>query len=301
MISNILKLTRPSHWIKNAFIFMPVFFGGALTSTMAIMHSILAFFAYSFMASSIYCYNDIIDVEDDRRHSEKCKRPIASGAVSVTQGYIVMAIMIILSLTMVGLNYYLCLSQGNDRGLNLLYVIIGYFVMDILYCRILKRHAIVDVCVLAFGFVLRILAGSAATGIVASQWLVMMTFLLTLLLSFAKRRDDVVRMEKTGEAPRHNTERYNMTFINQAITVTGSVTLVCYIMYTISPEVTSRTNSTYLYLTTIFVILGLLRYMQRTLVDGKSGDPTKLLYEDHMLQLVIFLWALCYFMILYVL
>lgn len=290
-MKNIIKLARPRHWVKNAFIFMPMFFGGALTDKTSLCHSILAFFAYSFAASSIYCYNDIIDVEDDRRHSEKCKRPIASGAVSVAMGYCIMAVMLLLSALMVALI--------GDSWEKLALVVAGYFVMDIAYCRVLKLYAIVDVCVIAFGFVLRILAGSAATGIIASQWLVLMTFLLTLLLGLAKRRDDVIRMEKSGEAPRHNTHRYNMTFINQAITVSASVTLVCYIMYTLSPDVTQRTNFQYVYLTSVFVILGLLRYLQLTLVDGRSGDPTKLLYADRFLQCVIAMWLCAYIVMIY--
>lgn len=293
LMKNIIKLTRPKHWIKNAFIFMPVFFGGALTDGSALLASVIAFFAYSFVASSIYCYNDIIDVEDDRRHSVKCKRPIASGAVSIPMGYAIMAVMVLCSAGMIALL--------GERWYQLAIVIGLYFVIDISYCRILKHYAIVDVCVLAFGFVLRILAGSAATGIVASHWLVMMTFLLTLLLSFAKRRDDVVRMNKSGEAPRHNTHRYNLAFINQAITVTASVTLVCYIMYTISPDITSRTNFHYVYLTSVFVILGLLRYMQLTEVDQKSGDPTKLLYADRFLQIVLLAWFIAYAVMIYVL
>lgn len=290
---NIIKLTRPYQWVKNAFIFMPLFFGGAFTDMKALTHAVIAFFAYSFAASAIYCYNDIIDVEDDRRHSVKCKRPIASGALSVAMGYVIMGIMMCLSALMVSLLGNECWKLAGVVGF--------YFVLEIAYCRVLKRYAIVDVCVLAFGFVLRILAGSAATGIIASQWLVLMTFLLTLLLAFAKRRDDVLKMETTGEAPRHNTHRYNMSFINQSITVTASVTLVCYIMYTMSPEVTSRTNFSYVYLTTIFVILGLLRYMQRTLVDQKTGDPSKLLYEDRFLQIVIAMWLLAYVLIIYIL
>jgi 4-hydroxybenzoate polyprenyltransferase len=188
----------------------------------------------------------------------------------------------------------------KDRALLVGGVVVTYFILDILYCRWLKRHAIVDVCVLSFGFVMRILAGGFATDIVPSNWLVMMTFLLTLFLSFAKRRDDVVRMMKTGEAPRHNTERYNLTFINQAVTITAAVTVVSYIMYTVSPSVTQRIGSDYVYLTSVFVILGLLRYMQLTLVDEKSGDPTKMLYSDHFLQLVIAMWFAAYLVIIYV-
>ena len=291
-MKHIIRLTRPYQWAKNIFILLPMFFGGALTDAETAQYGLMAFFAFSFTASAIYCYNDIIDVEDDRKHSEKCHRPIASGTISIPQGYAIMALMMALSAVIIALM--------GDRALLTGGVILTYFILDILYCRLLKRHAIVDVCVLSFGFVLRILAGGFATNITPSNWLVMMTFLLTLFLAFAKRRDDVVRMMKTGEAPRHNTERYNLTFINQAVTITASVTVVSYIMYTISPAVIERTGSEYVYLTSVFVILGLLRYMQRTLVDEKSGDPTKMLYSDHFLQLVIAMWFMAYLIIIYI-
>ncbi len=291
-MKNIIRLTRPYQWAKNIFILLPMFFGGALTDANSAQMALMAFLAYSFAASAIYCYNDIIDVEDDRKHSEKCHRPIASGALSVAQGYVIMALMMVLSAVIIALM--------GDRALLVGGVVVAYFILDILYCRLLKHYAIVDVCVLSFGFVLRILAGGFATNITPSNWLVMMTFLLTLFLAFAKRRDDVVRMLKTGEAPRHNTERYNLTFINQAVTITAAVTVVSYIMYTVSPAVTQRIGSDYVYLTSVFVILGLLRYMQLTLVDEKSGDPTKMLYSDHFLQLVIAMWFAAYLIIIYV-
>ena len=151
----------------------------------------------------------------------------------------------------------------------------------------------------AFGFVLRILAGGMACDVAVSNWLVLMTFLLALFLSFAKRRDDVLRMNETGEAPRHNTIRYNLTFVNQAITITGTVTLVCYIMYTVSPEVVSRFNAPYLYLTSIFVLVGLLRYMQLTVVDEVSGDPTKILLRDRFTQAIVAAWIMAFLLIIY--
>ena len=179
-------------------------------------------------------------------------------------------------------------------------VLAFYYVMNLAYCARLKQYAIVDVCIVAFGFVLRVLAGGFATDVVLSKWLVLMTFLLTLFLSFAKRRDDVVRMNETGEPPRKNTIRYNLTFINQAITVTAAVTLVCYIMYTVSPEVTARFHSDMLYLTSVFVLLGLLRYMQITVVDKKSGDPTKMMLTDRFTQLVVAAWALTFVVLIYI-
>lgn len=294
MKSNLLKLIRPHQWLKNVFVMIPMFFGGSLLAPSDIRASVVTFFAFSFIASSVYCFNDIIDVEADRRHPVKCKRPIASGAISVRSAWALMALMFLLSVGTV------CLLDTYTHVINVGLVILIYYILNILYCSKLKQYAIVDVCIIAFGFVLRVLAGGFATDIALSKWLVLMTFLLTLFLSFAKRRDDVLRMNETGEPPRKNTIRYNLTFINQAITITASVTLVCYIMYTVSPEVVNRFHSDLLYLTSVFVLLGLLRYIQITVVDKKSGDPTKMMLRDRFTQCVVLLWALTFLVLIYV-
>lgn len=294
MKSNLLKLIRPHQWLKNVFVMIPMFFGGSLLDPSDIRASVVTFFAFSFIASSVYCFNDIIDVEADRRHPVKCKRPIASGAISVRSAWALMALMFLLSVGTV------CLLDTYTHVINVGLVILIYYILNILYCSKLKQYAIVDVCIIAFGFVLRVLAGGFATDIALSKWLVLMTFLLTLFLSFAKRRDDVLRMNETGEPPRKNTIRYNLTFINQAITITASVTLVCYIMYTVSPEVVNRFHSDLLYLTSVFVLLGLLRYIQITVVDKRSGDPTKMMLRDRFTQFVVLLWALTFLVLIYV-
>ena len=294
MIHHAIQLTRPQQWLKNVFVMIPMFFGGSLLDTGDIKASLTTFFAFSFIASSIYCFNDIVDVEADRRHPMKCKRPIASGAISMVQARLLMLFMLVCSLAT------LLLLDTMTHTLTVGAVLVIYYVMNLLYCSKLKQYAIVDVCIIAFGFVLRVLAGSYATDIVPSKWLVLMTFLLTLFLSFSKRRDDVLRMNETGEAPRKNTTRYNLTFINQAITITASVTLVCYIMYTVSPEVVSRFHSDLLYLTSVFVLLGLLRYIQLTVVDQKSGDPTKMMLKDRFTQCVVLMWAMAFLVLIYI-
>ena len=128
----------------------------------------------------------------------------------------------------------------------------------------------------------------------------LMTFLLTLFLCFAKRRDDVLRMDATGVAPRKNTIRYNLTFINQAVTITGAVMLVCYIMYTVSAETIAHFHSDYLYLTSVPVLVGLLRYIQIAVVDKKSGDPTKVVLKDRATQLIILAWFLAFVFFIYI-
>lgn len=293
MIKSILRLTRPKQWIKNMFVFIPMFFGGELFDLHSVWLAVLTFFAFSMVASSIYCYNDIVDVDADRHHPVKCLRPIASGEVSIRLGYILMTLTFCL-----GMGILLLLPPEVMSPV--MAVIVFYYVLNLAYCSKLKQFAILDVCIVAFGFVLRILAGGFACELALSNWIVIMTFLLTLFMSFAKRRDDVLRMNSTGEAPRKNTVRYNLTFINQAITITASVTLVCYIMYCVSPEVSERFDTPYLYLTFVFVLLGLLRYIQIAVVDEKSGDPTKIILHDHFSQIIVVAWILSFLLMIYV-
>ena len=286
---NVLKILRPHQWVKNTFIFIPLFFGGSLFDMADWTSSLVAFVAFSFAASAIYSINDIVDVEADKKHPKKCKRPIAAGLVSKRQASL---LAIILAIAALALPFLL-----NNWMLSV--VIALYLAMNLCYCIRLKHYAIIDVCLVALGFVMRIVAGGVATDIVLSRWIVMMTFLLTLFLSFAKRRDDVLIMNETGMAPRKNTSRYNLTFINQAITITGGVMVVCYIMYTVSPEVIERFNSPNLYMTSFFVILGLLRYIQLTVVDERSGEPTRLVLSDRLIQLIIAGWIISFAIIIY--
>lgn len=291
MITSLIALLRPKQWVKNFFVFVPLFFGGSLLNEVDVLNALWTFIAFSLSASSIYCMNDIIDLEDDRRHPVKCHRPIASGRVPVRRAWFFMALCAVLP-------YVLLMPLTKGRW-ETMAVILFYWLLNVAYCLKLKQFAILDVCVVASGFVLRILAGGSATDIVPSNWLVLMSYLLCLFLSFAKRRDDVVRMEQTGEAPRQNTSRYNLTFINQAVTISASVTLVCYIMYTVSPEVTARFHSQHLYLTTLFVILGLLRYIQLAVVDRQSGDPTKVVLRDRPMQAIVLGWIVTFLVIIY--
>lgn len=292
-MKNLIRLIRPHQWVKNLVVLLPVFFGGALLHIESVYAGLVTALCFSFAASSIYCLNDIVDVDDDRRHPVKCHRPLASGAISIAQGYTLMFLMFFLSMLS---TFLLRQSQLVTAS-----VILFYWLLNIAYCLKLKQYAIIDVCVVSFGFVLRILAGGYATSIHLSKWIVLMTFLLMLFLSFAKRRDDVVRMNETGHAPRQNTIRYNLTFINQAITITASVTLVCYIMYTVSPETIQNFHTDYLYLTSVFVLVGLLRYIQIAVVDKRSGDPTKVMLHDRFMQFVVLAFGLAFLFIIYVL
>ena len=291
-MKNIVILLRPQQWLKNGFIFIPLFFDHKLTDWYCLCSAILAFFAYSFAASAIYCLNDLIDVEADRKHPKKCKRPIAAGVISKVQALLLVALCLCVAFAIASL------LEGNAQW-KVMGILGVYIVMNIAYCLKVKQMAIVDVFIIAVGFVLRIFVGGFATGVVLSQWIVLMTFLLALFLAFAKRRDDVVIYEDTGVLARKNVNRYNLPFMNQVIGVVSSITMVCYIMYTVDPEVIARMGSRYVYLTSVFVLAGIIRYLQLTIVDVKSGSPTKVLMKDRFVQCSIIGWIITFVLIIY--
>ena len=287
-MTDIIKLLRPQQWIKNLFVFLPLFFDRHLFDAGYLVPCILMFIAFSMAASGIYCFNDIHDAEADQSHHEKRNRPIASGKVSKATGYIVMLVCFALSVAI------MCFINRA------VFLVVGaYVVMNIAYTLLLKHIAIVDVFVIATGFVLRVLAGGVATGIHLTHWIVLMTFLLALFLAFAKRRDDVVAFENSGVAMRKTANRYNLRFLNTATSIVGSITMVCYIMYTVSPEVVERFGSPYVYLTSIFVLAGIIRYLQIMTVEVKSGDPTQVMLKDRFIQGCVIGWLLAFALIIY--
>lgn len=287
-----IQLLRPLQWIKNAFVFAPAFFSTNLLKPEFFWPTLVVFASFCLISSAIYCFNDLRDVEADRLHPKKRKRPIASGTVSIRGGYIMMLLCTIGAL--------LLIPFAQSPNTPYLYIIIsGYWLMNMAYCLKLKQYAILDVTIIAIGFVMRILAGGLATDIWISHWLVLMTFLVTLFLALSKRNDDYRIFEQTGTKPRVSITGYNKTFINEATAIIASVTMVCYIMYTMSPEVIERIGTRYVYLTSGWVLAGLLRYLQNMIVYGLSGSPTKTLIKDHFIQICIIGWIASFFAIIY--
>lgn len=289
---NYIRLLRLLQWLKNVFVFAPIFFSNNLLKGEYFWPTLVVFASFCLISSSIYCFNDLKDVEADRQHPKKCKRPIASGKVSVMGGYTMMLLCTIGALALIPL--------ANSVNTPYLYmIVVGYWLMNIAYCLKLKQFAILDVSIIAIGFVMRVLVGGVVTDIWISHWLVMMTFLVTLFLAFTKRNDDYRIYEQTGTKPRVSITGYNKTFINEATAIIASVTLVCYIMYTMSPEVIHRLGTRYVYLTSGWVLAGLLRYLQNMIVFGLSGSPTKSLVKDHFVQFCIIGWIISFFVIIY--
>jgi 4-hydroxybenzoate polyprenyltransferase len=291
-IKSVITLLRPHQWVKNLFVFSPLFFSGRLSQWNDLFMTVIVFVVYSLAASSIYCFNDIKDIDVDKAHPDKCNRPLSSGTLSKKMAYV---IMFSLFFSATAIIYLLPeLIRGKVA------CIIGvYYILNIAYCIKLKHIAIVDIFIISTGFVLRVFAGGFVASIYVSHWIILMTFLLALFLTFAKRRDDVVIYTKTEVKVRQNINRYSLEFINQAISIIASITVVCYLMYTVSIEVTAYFKTSYLYITSVFVLAGIIRYLQLTIVDIKSGSPTNVFLKDRFIQLCVIAWIIVFFIIIY--
>jgi len=282
-----ISLLRPQQYLKNGLIFFPAFFALRITEGPLLLHTSLAFLAFCLIASGVYIFNDWADREEDRRHPVKRLRPLAAGSLPAAHALALMAL-----LWLVGLLLFALLSSHG------LLLALAYIGLNLAYSLFLKKMAIIDLTIIALGFVLRIAVGAAIGQIPLSMWIILMTFLGALFLGLAKRRDDVL-LASEGNQVRQAIQGYNLPFINGAMMVMASVLIVSYISYTISPEVIHRFGSQYLYLTVFFVLLGILRYMQITLVEQQSGHPTQVLLHDRFLQLTILGWLLTFVVLIY--
>lgn len=279
-----VSLLRVHQYIKNIFIFAPLFFSFNY-SEFAFLKVLSAFILFSFIASSIYILNDFMDIEEDKKHPEKKLRALASGKISKNSAKIFFLFLSTISLLSA---YFL--------DINLFIVLIIYFILNIIYSFKLKHIAIIDIFIIATGFVLRLFAGSSVIETTLSMWIIIMTFLLALFLAIAKRRDDVI-LSSQGKDIRKNINGYNLEFVNAVMVLMSGVIVVSYILYTVSEEVIKRLHTEYLYITSFFVILGIMRYMQITFVEENSGNPTKIVLKDKFLQITIFSWLISFMVI----
>ncbi len=284
---------RPHQYVKNVLIFFPAFFakkmglGGEFDLNL-LLQTLAAFAAFCLFASTVYILNDYADRQEDRLHPKKKNRPLASGAVQPAAAFVQMALQLAIGMA-------LFLWAG---GWPLLALGAAYLLMNTAYSFKLKHIPIIDLVVIATGFVMRLFVGAMVGGIALSMWIILITFLLALFLGLAKRRDDVLLLAK-GKKVRKAIDGYNLEFINGAMIMMASVTVVAYISYTISPDSQAFFKNKNLYYTVFWVILGILRYLQITFVEEKSGSPTKVLLKDLFLQLTILGWLVTFGVLIY--
>jgi len=288
-LNALIKLLRPHQYVKNLFIFLPLFFIGKLLNTTLLYDIFISVIAFSFASSSIYILNDSLDIEADKKHPDKRNRPLAAGLISKKVAFLVMGLLFLISTTLMGM-----------LSLKALYIMLIYVVLNIGYCFFLKHIPIIDITIIAIGFILRIYVGSYVANVPLSTWIVMMTFLIALFLAIAKRRDDVLHFMKTGTKMRKVVNGYNLKFIDSSMSVMSAVIIVTYLLYTSSSEVIERLDNEYFFATSIFVILGILRYMQITFVEENSGSPTKILLKDKFIISTVVGWLLSFALIIYI-
>jgi decaprenyl-phosphate phosphoribosyltransferase len=283
-----LKLLRPKDWAKNLFLFIPLFFARELSDRTKLIPLCFGFIAFSLIASSIYIVNDYRDREDDRRHPKKCKRPLASGAVSPFAALVIFALLVLLGF---GMAWFI---QPEFVA-----VLLVYFLLNLGYSFGLKNIAILDMFILAAGFVLRIKSGSVIAGVPLSEWIIIMVLLLALFMAIGKRRDDILLKMQSGTDMRKSVKGYNLEYLNTMLATISAIIVVAYLMYTLSEDVQRRLQTYRLYYTTIFVLAGIMRYLQIIFVKADAGSPTRILYKDRFIQITLLLWITSFFLILY--
>jgi len=286
--SEISKLLRVQHYVKNILIFFPAFFALKITDTLLFFETFIAFSAFSIAVSGVYIFNDYCDIDQDKKHPIKKNRPLASGLISKKN-----AVLMIILLLCIGASLMAYISV---KGLT---VLIIYILLNISYSIYFKEIAIIDVVFVAMGFVLRLFVGSSVSEVGLSMWIVIMTFLLALFIVLAKRRDDVLIFINTKQKVRKSTDGYSLKFLDASMNIIASVLIVAYVMYTTSASVMVRVGSEYLYITSLFVILGIMRYLIITLQDEGSASPIKIIFNDSFLQVVLLLWLMSFTWILY--
>jgi len=287
-IKDYIALLRIPQYSKNLFIFLPLFFAQQMQEPERLFKVFLAFLGFCLLASAVYILNDLCDIEEDRHHPKKKYRPLPAGRI--TKGS---AIGLMVCLLALGLSIAYILS------LQMFYLCLLYIILNLAYSVKLKHIPILDIMIIAICFVIRIFVGGAVGGVPIYMWIVIMTFLLALFIALGERRDDVIIFIETNNMLRKSINGYNLRFIDASMMVMAAVVVVAYLMYTVSPEITAKFKTDKLYITSIFVLMGVMRYLQITMLEENSGRPTEILLKDIFIQMSIIGWILSFAILIY--
>jgi decaprenyl-phosphate phosphoribosyltransferase len=285
-VPSALRLLRPQQWIKNAFVIAPLFFTPGAMTLPNIIVVLLGTLSFCAVSSAVYIVNDYLDRDADRRHPEKSRRPLAAGTVSVGLAGLLLA-------GLLAGGFGIALTLSPPLGL----VLLAYLAVNLSYSIRLKQIAILDVLLVASGFVLRVEGGATLINVRPSVWILICTGLLALFLALAKRRDDLVK--QLDQDHRKALAGYTIGFVDTSLTVTVGALLASYLVYTTDPQVIQGFGTDRLYLTAPFVIAGVLRYLQVTLVEQRSGSPTTIALTDRFLIISMLGWLLTFGVLLY--
>ena len=287
------ELLRIKSWVKNGFLFLPLVFALKLLEQDLFISVVIAFFSFSFCSSFIYIINDVLDAKADALHPRKKNRPIPSGKISSR-----LALMI--GVGCLAISFGLVFSFAISVFFS--YIILCYLFLNIAYVLVLKNIHLIELFVVAINFVLRVLAGCFVINVAPSNWILVVTFFLSLLLVLVKRRAELVVLGTNAAAHRKVLKYYSEGFLDKLILIAATITITAYILYSIDPKVTFLLKTNSLIYTSVFVVIGVFRFVQ--LSEGKEfegeGDPTTLLFKDRFTQLILLTWLISLFLLLYV-
>lgn len=278
MISSIIELIRIKHWIKNLFVFIPIFISGNIFDAYMLYKSTIIFLVFSFVSSSVYVFNDIIDIKRDKRHPIKKNRPLPSGRLSIFYAKLLILLLLILALSLL----FIIDLQGIK-------IILAYIFINIIYSLYIKHVPIIDIVSISIGFVLRVNAGLAVTGLNSSFWLVGLTFTLSMLLASGKRKGELKIINKDESRP--SLKDYTEDFLNHLQGIFSSIVIVFYILYTFLSDSFPGDRDLLLY-SSLFVIVGLCRYLQINFSLKSIDEPTDILYKDKFLLTILISWMI---------
>jgi 4-hydroxybenzoate polyprenyltransferase len=287
-IGAVIRSMRPAQWTKNLFVFAALIFSQQFFAAPLLLKTGGAFLSFCLVSGAFYIFNDLQDREEDRAHPKKSQRPIARGEINSAQ-----ALALFGALAAVGLALALYLGRGFFLA------VVVYFFLQIAYSLRLKQVVILDIFVIAAGFVIRVVAGGLVIAVPISSWLLICATLLALLLSMGKRRHELVLLENKAAEHRPILKEYSAYLLDQMIAVVTASTLIAYCLYTISPETVDKFGTSRLIWTTPFVLYGIFRYLYLVHLKGKGGSPEEIIIQDRPMLLNIVLWIGAVILVLY--
>jgi 4-hydroxybenzoate polyprenyltransferase len=287
-IKAILKSMRPAQWTKNLFVFAALVFAQKFFSVPLLSRSVAAFLVFCLTSGALYIFNDLQDREEDRAHPKKSQRPIARAEISPAAA---MAVFVILAAGSLAAAFFL--------NRHFFVAVLVYFVLQFAYSLKLKQVVILDLFVIAAGFVIRVVAGGLVIAVPISSWLLVCTTLLALFLAMSKRRHELVLLDNRATEHRPILKEYSAYLLDQMIAVVTASTLIAYCLYTISPETVEKFGTERLVWTSPFVLYGIFRYLYLVHQKQKGGSPEELLLQDKPLLLNIVFWVVAVILILY--
>ncbi len=277
----IFRTMRPKQWTKNLLLFAALIFSQNLFQTAMLGDVIIAFLIFCLLSGSVYTLNDLIDLNQDRQHPKKSKRPLASGKLKPPVAIISGVILVSLSLT-----------SAFWLSTNFAWIALGYLILQIAYSTLLKHVVIVDVLAVSTGFVLRAIAGAEVINVPISSWLLICTILLALFLALGKRRHELLLLEENAVHHRKILYEYSPGLLDQMISVATASTVVAYALYTMSAETIKKFNTDNLKYTIPFVLYGIFRYLYLIHQKSEGGSPEKILFNDRPLLINIILYLI---------